>query len=93
MILVINQNRDRYSHDNFRTYIFFIRAVARAPYQVNQTGGGHHYPPKPETVPGQQLEQGQSSQRPAQPKPECDKDMLMEVKEDGQCSKDLELRL
>ncbi|CAN6896182.1 unnamed protein product, partial [Brassica oleracea] len=69
------------------------RAVARAPYQVNQTGGGHHYPPKPETVPGQQLEQGQSSQRPAQPKPECDKDMLMEVKEDGQCSKDLELRL
>ncbi|CAF2109144.1 hypothetical protein Bca4012_094203 [Brassica carinata] len=69
------------------------RAVARAPYQVNQTGGGHHYPPKPETVPGQQLEQGQSSQRPAQPKPECDKDMLMEIKEDGQCSKDLELRL
>ncbi|CAN7035268.1 unnamed protein product [Brassica rapa subsp. trilocularis] len=71
------------------------RAVARAPYQVNQNGGGHHYPPKPETVPGQQLEQGQSSQpqRPAQPKPECDKDMLMEVKEEGQCSKDLELRL
>ncbi|KAJ4869632.1 Protein TIFY 11A [Raphanus sativus] len=69
------------------------RAVARAPYQVNQNAGRHHYPPKPDNVPGQQLEQGQSSQRPAQPKPECDKDMLMEVKEEGQCSKDLELRL
>ncbi|KAL0697832.1 hypothetical protein Bca4012_053954 [Brassica carinata] len=69
------------------------RAVARAPYQVNQSTGRHHYPPKPNNVPGQQLEQGQSSQRPAQSKPECDKDMLMEVNEEGQCSKDLELRL
>ncbi|CAH8388978.1 unnamed protein product [Eruca vesicaria subsp. sativa] len=77
------------------------RAVARAPYQVNQNAGRHHYPPKPETLPGQQREQGQSSQRPdtavaqtvSHPKPECAKDMLMEVKGEGQCSKDLELRL
>ncbi|KAF8106064.1 hypothetical protein N665_0147s0022 [Sinapis alba] len=76
------------------------RSVARAPYQVNQNTGSHHYPPKPETVHGQQLEQGQSSQQPdnavaqtvSQSNQECDKDMLMEVKE-GQCSKDLELRL
>ncbi|KAJ0247900.1 Protein TIFY 11A [Hirschfeldia incana] len=65
------------------------RAVARAPYQVNQNTGRPHYPPKPDNVPGQQLEQGQSSQ----PKPECAKDTLMEAKEEGQCSKDLELRL
>ncbi|CAA7056630.1 unnamed protein product [Microthlaspi erraticum] len=77
------------------------RAVARAPYQFNQNMGRHHYPPKPETVPGQPLEPGQSSQQPdnavaqtvSHPKPEGDEDFLMEVEEEGQCSKDLDLRL
>lgn len=40
------------------------RAVARAPYQVNQNAGHHHYTPKPETAQGQPLESGQSSKRP-----------------------------
>ncbi|KAL0694715.1 hypothetical protein Bca4012_061895 [Brassica carinata] len=78
------------------------RAVASAPYQVNQNEGHHHYyPPKPETVPGQPLESGQSSKRPenavaqtmSHPKPEGDKYMSVEIEEEGQCSKDLQLRL
>ncbi|XP_010498085.1 PREDICTED: protein TIFY 11A [Camelina sativa] len=76
------------------------RAVARAPYQVNQNAGHHRYPPKPETVAGQPLEPGQSSQRTndavaqtmAQPKSDCDKDVTMDIEED-QNSKDLDLRL
>ncbi|KAL0813616.1 hypothetical protein Bca101_070059 [Brassica carinata] len=39
-------------------------AVARAPYQVNQNAGHHHYPPKPETAHGRPLESGQSSKAP-----------------------------
>uniref|UniRef100_A0A1J3D8B9 Protein TIFY n=1 Tax=Noccaea caerulescens TaxID=107243 RepID=A0A1J3D8B9_NOCCA len=77
------------------------RAVARAPYQVNQNAGRHHYPPKPETVPGQPLEPGQSSHRPdnavaqtvSHPKPVGDEDFLMEVEEEGQSLKNLDLRL
>ncbi|KAF3570151.1 hypothetical protein F2Q69_00063180 [Brassica cretica] len=77
------------------------RAVARAPYQVNQNGGHHHYPPKPETAHGQPLESGQSSKRPenavaqtmSHPKPEGDKNTSIKIEEEGQCSKDLELRL
>lgn len=73
--------------------------MARAPYQVNQNVGHHRYPPKPEMVAGQPLEQGQSSQRPdnavaqtvTHPKTDGDKDS-MEI-EEGQSSKDLELRL
>ncbi|KAL1224117.1 Protein TIFY 11A [Cardamine amara subsp. amara] len=75
------------------------RAVARAPYQVNQNAGHHRYPPKAEMEAGQPLEPGQSSQRPdnavaqtmAHPKSDGDKDS-MDV-EEGQSSKDLELRL
>lgn len=75
------------------------RAVARAPYQVNENAGHHRYPPKPEMEAGQPLEPGQSSQRPdnavaqtmAHPKSDGDKD-YMEI-EEGQSSKDLELRL
>ncbi|CAN8292878.1 unnamed protein product [Cochlearia groenlandica] len=77
------------------------RAVARAPYQVNQNADGHHYHTKPENVP---LEHGQSSQRPdnvvdltvSSPRQGKDKDIVivMEVdEEERQCSKDLELRL
>ncbi|KAJ0257229.1 Protein TIFY 11A [Hirschfeldia incana] len=78
------------------------RSVARAPYQVNQNAGHHHdYPPKPETAHGQPLESGQSSKPPenavaqtmSHPKPEGDNDFSMEIKEEGQCSKDLQLRL
>ncbi|RID48309.1 hypothetical protein BRARA_I04830 [Brassica rapa] len=77
------------------------RAVARAPYQVNQNGGHHHYPPKPETAHGQPLESGQSSKRPenavaqtmSYPKPEGNKNTSIKIEEEGQCSKDLELRL
>ncbi|KAF3610334.1 hypothetical protein DY000_02045649 [Brassica cretica] len=77
------------------------RAVARAPYQVNQNAGHHHYPPKPETAHGRPLESGQSSKAPetavvqtmSQPKPEGDKYMSIETEEEGQCSKDLQLRL
>lgn len=75
--------------------------MARAPYQVNQNAAHHHYPPKPETVPGQPLEAGQSSQRVgnaiaqsvAHPTSEGDKDTPMEIVEEGQSLKDLELRL
>ncbi|CAF2083704.1 BnaA06g11690D [Brassica napus] len=77
------------------------RAVARAPYQVNQNVGQHHYPPKPETAHGRSLKSGQSSKAPeedvaqtmSQPKPEGDKYMSIETEEEGQCSKDLQLRL
>ncbi|ESQ35062.1 hypothetical protein EUTSA_v10008415mg [Eutrema salsugineum] len=77
------------------------RAVARAPYQVNQNAGHHQYPPKPETEPGQTLEPGHSSKRPdnsvaqtvSHPKPKGDKDISMEIEEEGQCSKDLQLML
>ncbi|KAF8114276.1 hypothetical protein N665_0039s0040 [Sinapis alba] len=77
------------------------RAVARAPYQVNQNGGHHHYPPKPETAHGEPLEPGQSSKRPenavaqtmSHSKPEGDKDTSIKIEEEGQCSKDLELKL
>ncbi|XP_010459325.1 PREDICTED: protein TIFY 11A [Camelina sativa] len=77
------------------------RAVARAPYQVNQNAGDHHrYPPKPETVAGQPLEPAQSSQRTnnavaqtmAHPKSDGDKDVTMDIEED-QNAKDLDLRL
>ncbi|XP_010476887.1 PREDICTED: protein TIFY 11A-like [Camelina sativa] len=76
------------------------RAVARAPYQINQNAGHHRYPPKPETVAGQPLETGQSSQRTnnavaqtmAHPKSDGDKDVTMGIEED-QNSKDLDLRL
>ncbi|XP_006303246.2 protein TIFY 11A [Capsella rubella] len=76
------------------------RAVARAPYQVNQNPGHHRYPPKPETVADQPLELGQSSQRTnnavaqtvAHPKSDGDKDVTMEI-EEGQSSKDLDLKL
>ncbi|CAD5312981.1 unnamed protein product [Arabidopsis thaliana] len=77
------------------------RAVARAPYQVNQNAGHHRYPPKPEIVTGQPLEAGQSSQRPpdnaigqtmAHIKSDGDKDDIMKI-EEGQSSKDLDLRL
>lgn len=76
--------------------------MARAPYQVNQNAGHQRpYPPKPETVPGQPLEPGQSSQRRdnpvaqsvTHPKAEGDKDNPMEIEEEGQSLKDLELRL
>ncbi|CAH2037179.1 unnamed protein product [Thlaspi arvense] len=77
------------------------RAVARAPYQVNQNAGHHDYPNKPETAPGQPLEPGHSSKRPENSvaqtmsltKPEGDKDICMEIEEVGQCSRHLELRL
>ncbi|CAH8252622.1 unnamed protein product [Arabidopsis lyrata] len=77
------------------------RAVARAPYQVNQNAGHHCYPPKPEAVAGQPLERGQSSQRQpdnaiaqtvAQHKSDGDKDVIMDI-EEGQSSKDLDLKL
>ncbi|KFK43927.1 hypothetical protein AALP_AA1G192200 [Arabis alpina] len=75
------------------------RVVARAPYQVNQIAG--HHPPKLETVRGQSLEPGQSSQRRdnhvaqfvAHPKPEGDKDSPMEIEKEGQSLKDLDLKL
>ncbi|CAH2066929.1 unnamed protein product [Thlaspi arvense] len=70
------------------------RAVARAPYQVNQTGS--HLPPKPQMV-GPSVEPGQSSRQPASPPPKSkthNDDMSMEVDEEqGQRSKDLELKL
>ncbi|CAN6935259.1 unnamed protein product [Brassica oleracea] len=67
------------------------RAVARAPYQVNQNGG--HLTPKPQMV-GPSVEAGQPSQQPATPsKPQRHNDMSMEVDEEGRCSKDLELKL
>uniref|UniRef100_A0A1J3EPC6 Protein TIFY n=1 Tax=Noccaea caerulescens TaxID=107243 RepID=A0A1J3EPC6_NOCCA len=69
------------------------RAVARAPYQVNQNGG--HLPSKPEMV-GPSIEPaGQSSRPPVTPlKPKSHNDVWMEVdEEEGKCSKDLELKL
>ncbi|VVA95039.1 unnamed protein product [Arabis nemorensis] len=69
------------------------RAVARAPYQVNQNGS--HLPPKPEMV-GPSVKPGPSSHQPATPpKPKGHNNMSpIEVdKEEGQCSKDLELKL
>ncbi|CAF2197285.1 hypothetical protein HID58_027666 [Brassica napus] len=67
------------------------RAVARAPYQVNQNGG--HVPPKPQMV-GPSVEAGQHSRQPATPsKPQRHNDMSMEVDEEERCSKDLELKL
>ncbi|KAL0699613.1 hypothetical protein Bca4012_055735 [Brassica carinata] len=79
---------------------FFAKRKDRAPYQVNQNGGHHPYPPKPETAHGQPLESGQSSKRPenavaqtmSHSKPEGDKNTSVKI-EEGQCSKDLELRL
>lgn len=70
----------------------FFRAVARAPYQVNQSGG--HLPPKPQKV-GPSVEPGQPSRQPETPsKPKRDNDVSMEVDgEEGRCSKDLELKL
>ncbi|CAH8391044.1 unnamed protein product [Eruca vesicaria subsp. sativa] len=77
------------------------RAVARAPYQVNQNAGHHHYPHKPETPHGQPFESGQSSKQQenavaqtlSHPKPERDTNTPIKIDEEGQCSKDLELRL
>ncbi|CAH8381200.1 unnamed protein product [Eruca vesicaria subsp. sativa] len=77
------------------------RAVTRAPYQVNQNADHHHYPPKPKTTHGQPLEAGESSKQPendfgqtmSHPIPKGDNDISMEIKEESQCSKDLELRL
>ncbi|KAG2321782.1 hypothetical protein Bca52824_014995 [Brassica carinata] len=68
------------------------RAVARAPYQVNQNGG--HLPPKPQMV-RPSAESGQPSRQPATPsKPKSRDDMSMAVEEEeGRCSKDLELKL
>ncbi|KAJ0241033.1 Protein TIFY 11B [Hirschfeldia incana] len=68
------------------------RAVARAPYQVNQNGG--HLPPKPQMV-GPSVEPGQPSRQPATPsKPKRHDAMSMAVdEEEGRCSKDLELKL
>ncbi|CAN7123147.1 unnamed protein product [Brassica rapa subsp. narinosa] len=68
------------------------RAVARAPYQVNQSGG--HLPPKPQKV-GPSVEPGQPSRQPETPsKPKRHNDASMEVDgEEGRCSKDLELKL
>ncbi|KAJ0237346.1 Protein TIFY 11A [Hirschfeldia incana] len=73
------------------------RAVARAPYQVNLNAAHHHYPPKPETSCGLPLASGQSSKQlenaVAQTMPHSgDKDTSVKI-EEGQCSKDLELRL
>ena len=91
-----------YTHQprDFQFY-YHYRAVARAPYQVNQNVGQHHYPPKPETAHGRSLKSGQSSKAPeedvaqtmSQPKPEGVKYMSIETEEEGQCSKDLQLRL
>ncbi|KAL9311516.1 Protein TIFY 11B [Arabidopsis thaliana] len=68
------------------------RAVARAPYQVNQHGS--HLPPKPEMV-APSIKSGQSSQHIATPpKPKAHNHMPMEVdKKEGQSSKNLELKL
>ncbi|KAF8099516.1 hypothetical protein N665_0242s0003 [Sinapis alba] len=68
------------------------RAVARAPYQVNQNCG--HLPPKPQKV-GPSVEPGQPSrQTESLPKPKRQNDVSMEVDgEEGRCSKDLELKL
>ncbi|KAL0731668.1 hypothetical protein Bca4012_027762 [Brassica carinata] len=67
------------------------RAVARAPYQVNQNCG--HLPPKPPMV-GPSAEPGQPSRQPlSPPKPKIHNDMLMEVDGEGRCSKDLDLKL
>ncbi|KAG7586796.1 Tify domain [Arabidopsis thaliana x Arabidopsis arenosa] len=65
------------------------RAVARAPYQVNQNGG--HLPPKPDTV-TPSIKSGQPSQHFATPK--AHNHMPMDVdKKEGQSSKNLELKL
>ncbi|KAG7589874.1 CO/COL/TOC1 conserved site [Arabidopsis suecica] len=68
------------------------RAVARAPYQVNQNGG--HLPPKPD-MGTPSIKSGQSSQHLATPpKPKAHNHMPMEVdKKEGQSSKNLELKL
>ncbi|KFK41663.1 hypothetical protein AALP_AA2G156800 [Arabis alpina] len=68
------------------------RAVARAPYQVNQNGS--HLPPKPEMV-SPSVKPGQSSRQAATPpNPKGHNNMSMEVdKKEGKCSKDLELKL
>jgi len=68
------------------------RAVARAPYQVNQNSG--HYPTKPEMV-GPSVEPGQSSRPPVTPpKPKRHNDVSMEVDEkERNGSKDLDLKL
>ncbi|CAF1909477.1 hypothetical protein Bca4012_050099 [Brassica carinata] len=67
------------------------RAVARAPYQVNQSGG--HLPPKPQKV-GPSVEPGQPSRQPETPsKPKRHNDVSMEVDGEGRCSEDLELKL
>ncbi|CAH8334598.1 unnamed protein product [Eruca vesicaria subsp. sativa] len=63
------------------------RAVARAPYQVNQNCG--HLPPKPQKV-GPSVEPGQPS---TPSKPKRHNDVSMEVDGEGRCSKDLELKL
>ncbi|XP_010531888.1 PREDICTED: protein TIFY 11A-like [Tarenaya hassleriana] len=69
------------------------RAAARAPYQVNQNAG--HHPPKPEMA-SSSLERGQSSGQENN-NAKGHEDMLLEEEkeeeEEGQCVKDLELRL
>ncbi|ESQ27941.1 hypothetical protein EUTSA_v10018984mg [Eutrema salsugineum] len=69
------------------------RAVARAPYQVNQNGG--HLPPKPQMV-DPSVEPGRSSRQPVTlPKQKRHNDSMLieEDEEGGRCSKDLELKL
>lgn len=72
-------------------YVLNFRAVARAPYQVNQNCG--HLPPKPDMV-GPSIKAGQSSRHLATPpQPKAHDHTPMEVDKKGQSSKDLELKL